>query len=124
MDELSVLIKKYVDATIIHSVESNGGDHRVANKNYEIAVNCLCEIKNLDEWKNVFVNLLDHENTSVRVSAACYLLPYKTQLAIKTLKNCRSAPNGVGFTAKMILQEWESGNLMFPEFENGKIVYK
>jgi hypothetical protein len=124
MEDLNILINKFIDATIIHSIESEGGDYRLANKNFNIAVKCICKIKEFEGWVDVFKNLLDHENASIRVNAAYILLPIHSNLAKKTLRKCKSAPKGVGFTAKIILKEWKSGDLKFPEFVNGKIVYK
>ncbi|MHB1153355.1 MAG: hypothetical protein ACYCWE_06100 [Eubacteriales bacterium] len=124
MEDLNTFIIKFIDATVIHRTESEGGDYKLANKNFDIAVNCICKIKEFDGWVDVFESLLDHENASIRVSAAYNLLPFKPELAVNTLKKCTSAPRGEGFNAKTILQEWRSGDLKFPEFVNGKVVYK
>lgn len=124
MEDLNTLINKFIDATVIHRTESEGGNYKLANKNFDIAVKCICKIKEFDGWADVFETLLNHENASIRVSAAYNLLPFKTELAIKTLKKCTRVPKGEGFNAKTILQEWKTGELKFPEFVNGKVVYK
>ena len=114
MDKLNKLIDKFIEATEIHGKESRTGNYKLANKNYKIAEKCYKEIKSFGEdGYNEIAKLLLHENGHVRVGAAYHLLPVKSEIAVKVLKESIGLSEGIGFIAGMILSEWEKGKLKF-----------
>lgn len=122
MSEVELLINKYVDAIVNYYTVLNE-DYRKANRYFSQAEKYLCELKLTQNWVGIFRYLLEHENVGVRINAATALLPYETKQAKKCLKKCCLLPGMRGFEARMVLSEWKSGNLKFPIYENGKIVY-
>ena len=122
MNELELIINKYA-AAIVNYHMALDEDYKKANKYFSQAEKHLCELKLIENWIEDFQHLLDHENVSVRINAATALLPYETKLAKKCLKRCCLLPGMRGFEARIVLSEWKSGNLKFPIYENGKIVY-
>lgn len=124
MDKIDRLVQKYVESVIVHGQESWGGNHVKANKHYRVYTKCFIEIcKHGEEGKNVLKKLLEHSSHFVKCSAAYHILPFETATAIRILNKCKSAPDGVGLSAKTTLDEWNSGNLKFPIERDGKIVY-
>ena len=114
MDKLKVLIEKFIEASIIHGEESWNGNYKEGNKQYKIKTKCFEKIKTFaNDWQNEILKLLNHENGYVRVSAAYRTLSFNPDEAVKTLKALLNEPKGVGFDAKMLLSEWEKGNLKF-----------
>ena len=122
MNELEFIINKYVEAIVNYNIALDE-NYKRANKFYSQAEKYLCEIKLIENWADDFKRLLEHENISVRINAATALLPYETKLAMKHLRRFSLLPGMRGFEARMVLREWKSGNLKFPIYENGKIVY-
>lgn len=116
-ERYAVLIKKHHDA-----MRSN--DFRQANAYFTEAEFCIAQLKQLYDWETYLLKLLSHQDACVRINSAGLLLPYRTKLAKLTLvKHCFL--RGInGFHAKMILKQWNAGELKFPVLEDGKIVYR
>jgi HEAT repeats len=113
------LLQDYIDAAILHGEASARGNYKVANKQY---TNLTRIYKRFEKDKitanNLLGELLQHENTSVRIWAAAHALGLKieTEKAVKTLEEA-SRDNSVGIlrlNAEMTLKEWnERGTLSF-----------
>lgn len=100
-----------VDSAQKHSIASENGDFKTANKNYDLikkAVEYLRKHNGIDELKG----LLTHTEISVKIAASSYLLKHFEREAVKVLEEIanKSIPHK-SFDAKMILQEWKKGNL-------------
>lgn len=124
MEEINFLMGEYVNAVINHRIACLRGEYKVANKYYEKIEVYICKIKLIPNWMDVFEELLEHEEYSVRIQAATTLLPYETKIAKKILKKCSLLPDMNGFEARMVLNEWNTENLKFPTLKNGKIIYE
>ncbi|MFS1511741.1 hypothetical protein VQL36_04790 [Chengkuizengella sp. SCS-71B] len=112
MDTLDDIIKKYVNSTIIHGKESEEGNYKLANKHYKLRSKFFEQIKGHGELgRQELIKLLSHENGHVRVGAAFHVLSFNPDLARNVLKKSVTEPKGVGFKAKMIIKEFEKGNL-------------
>jgi hypothetical protein len=59
----------------------------------------------------VFCKLLEHENVSVQVMAAAFLLQSRTERAVATLKPIAKGRGLAAFEAKMTLVRYERGDL-------------
>lgn len=124
MSNMDSFLNGFVSSTIENYKARAVGDHKSANKHYKAADKAMCEIKQIPDWINAFTLLLDHDHIGVRIRAASILLPYETKRAERVLKKCRLYSGEDGFVAQMILNQWRSGGLKFPEFEDGKVIYK
>lgn len=124
MNSLDELVEKYIDSVIIHGKKSWDGDPKTANKHFILYTKCYIQIcKYGKEGEQVLKTLLNHESHFVRCAAAYHLLPFDSEVGLKMLKKCKNQPDGVGFNAKILLSEWNSGNLMFPVGKEDKILY-
>ena len=122
MQNMQILIDKFIESTLIHNANCRS-DVGLANKHLRIATKCMCKIKQYNGWTKSVVKMLKNPNGCIRCSVAYHLLPYKTFSAFITLMKLEL----LGYpdvAPKILLEEWVSGKLKFPELENGKIVYK
>ena len=117
-------VQEFVDLTISHHDSIYEGNRKQERRIHSSLEKCICEIKQYPQWQKSILKLLSHNNNSVRIKAASMLLPYKTQKAIHVLWLCSLKAGIDGLNAQMILREWKAGRLKFPEFEDGKIVYR
>lgn len=124
MSNIESLLNRFVLSTIANYDARMIGDYKLANKHYKAADKAICEIKQSSDWINTFIPLLDHNHISVRIRAASVLLPFETKRAERSLKKSRLYSGEEGFIAQMVLNQWQSGDLKLPEFEDGKVIYK
>jgi len=125
MIDANKLVRQYVD-TITKRYAIDVEKYREWNKYVDLETQCICQIKQTADWINIVYPLLNHKHVGVKMNIAMILLPYKTRRAKWELWKCRLLDSGMySFEAGIILQEWRSGELKFPEFnKNGKVVYK
>jgi hypothetical protein len=112
MSNLKSLIDTYISSAIMHGEETEKCNSRLANKQYDINNKCFEEIKKYgNEGLNEVVKLMNHENVYVQITAAYRSLFIKPDIAVKKLDKLKKKKGEIGFNAKMILMEWENGNL-------------
>jgi len=89
-------------------------EYKKGNRYFSQAMTCakkLYEKKSLDN----LLPFVTNDNVGVRFLAAFVLLPFHKDLCEMTLQEIAEGNNGIGsFDAKMTLQEWKKGNLVFP----------
>jgi hypothetical protein len=107
------LIKITIENSIIKGENTEKGDYKKVNKAYDKIVKTIKELKKVDPECRQLIQLLKHDNDSVKLTAAYYLLPYSKKIAEKILKKISKKNGLIAFGAKMTLQEWEKGNLKF-----------
>ena len=106
-------ISKFIHAAIQHGVGITGGNSKLANKSYKIVNECYLGMKE-HKYTSDLINLLEHEDYSVRLWAASYVLNIDTSNALVALRNVvEYAPPLISFSAEMTIKEWELGNLQF-----------
>lgn len=113
MMEISRIMDNFVEAAAKHGQGIDSGNSILANKSYDQVVENYDLLKKLN--KEIYlINLLDHENYSVKLWAARYCLNIDSRKAIKAFEEVISLDlPGVSFRAEITLQEWEAGNLSF-----------
>ncbi|GHU69172.1 hypothetical protein FACS189413_07590 [Bacteroidia bacterium] len=94
-----------------HSIASEEGNYKIANKNYDKIHIAIMYLRNMNSVDKLY-DLLSNEKISVRLAVASYLLSDNPQKAIPILQEIVSSnlPHK-SFTASLVLQEWEKGNL-------------
>lgn len=111
ISSLDNAIEVFVNASIEHGKASEEGNHKVGNKNYYKIVDAA---KYLNERSLVgeLKKLLIHENLSVQMWAATYLLEKHENEAVELLTTIskKRIPH-YSFDAQLTLEEWKSGNL-------------
>jgi hypothetical protein len=111
IDNIEDAVKIIIDSAIKHSIASENGDYKVANKNYMLlqeAIYFLRDKNRIDKLQD----LISHNDISVRLSVASYLLIHNEEMAISVIKNIieQKIPHK-SFTARMVMEEWKKGNL-------------
>lgn len=117
-------INRYVESIIAQKTAILSGDCRSADKYAHQTDVSICKIKQHIDWQNEFSKLLRHGNISVRVRSAKELLPYRPIIAHKVLFIASMSAGMSGFEAKMVLKQWHSKKLKFPELVGDEIVYR
>lgn len=107
------LIEEYVEAAINYGESIEKGNSKEANKNATKMHEIRNKIKQVENYHNWFIPLLNHENDYVKLYSAYLLLqvvPEKAEIVLVELSKKRKL---LGFEAKMTLKEWRKGNLKF-----------
>lgn len=101
----------FVDAVLKHA-EFTCKDSRTANHHFD---------RSIDAWRVLIesgeaglcavTNLLEHENAVVRVRAATYLLPHRTDEAVGVLTAAKQAGDPL---ALVTLERWKRGFYVDP----------
>jgi hypothetical protein len=104
-------INTIIDSAEQHSIASESGNYKIANKNYDKIHNAVMYLRNTNSVDKL-EELLSNEKVSVRLAVASYLLSDNPQKAISVLQEIiNSNLPHKSFTASLVLQEWEKGNL-------------
>lgn len=112
--EDDVLVASYLDAAIAHGAASDRGDYRNANRQHDIGVAILAELRKRNAQRRL-LPLLRHDNPWVRCWSATVALEFAPSEAVDVLEavvNERPSPP-LTLDARLILQEWRKGNLKF-----------
>jgi Domain of unknown function (DUF2019) len=108
------LVELFVDASISHGQGTLNGDYKKCNKAYSVIQKVYDELKRRDLIENALLDLLTHDDTSVRLWAASYLLPIVPTESIMALSGISSNRDGnFRLDAELVLEEWEKGELKF-----------
>ncbi len=106
------IIQKYVDLVIKRGIFQEEGNSKESNKLYDKIEKYRKTMKdNMELYIEDLKNLLNHENDYVRLTTAFTLLPFLEKKSEDVLEKISIKRGLVGFSAKMILQEWKKGNL-------------
>lgn len=107
------LVTAYVDAAVTNGSAIDGGDYRMANRQYDVGVEISAEFRrrgSLAEQR--LLELLAHENPWVRYWAATDVLRFAHSVAEPVLEGLAALPLSlVCLSAETILVEWRKGNL-------------
>lgn len=80
MDTLEQVKQRYIDSAIVNKKASTGGDYKTANKHAKILKRITDKMRNGEIDKNILIELLNHEEISVRTLAAIDLLRMKYEV--------------------------------------------
>ena len=105
-------VERYVSNAIIHGEAT---DVDCVNHANDEVLAALSEIRKCDDLgRSILTDLLSHENDSVRCWAATHLLKLDEQRARWVLQRLTKAKWPLGFTARIVLEEWRKGTLKTP----------
>ena len=109
--EDKTIIDKYIETCLLREKALIDNKPKIANKYYDEIMGYYMELKaggKLSELKP----FLFHTSPSVKTMAASHLLTEDEETAKKVLKNIVETEKGIeAFNAKMVLKEWDKGNL-------------
>jgi len=92
------------------------GDSRIANRHYDDFVEALKRIAaHGEEGLTALACLLDDERIVVRVTAACYLVHFRTTRAMSVLQEASKLENrAIAMLAFATMKRWEKGIYLDP----------
>lgn len=106
--------ESYVDSAILHHEKLLLGDPKGSNRQHDRLIKAIRQIRKQSDQGRVFLSdLLEHENDSVRLWAACHLLTIDEKKAVETLKKiaAKTATWQLQTDAEMTISEWKAGRL-------------
>jgi triphosphoribosyl-dephospho-CoA synthetase len=107
-NKIDKLISTFAENVIKQEECMKEGDYKNGNKYAKKYINSWKKIAEIgDEAKEKMTELMNHSVDSVRSMAATFLLEYKTNLAIRVLKEISKRNDSIGFGAKEVLNRWE-----------------
>ena len=100
MNTLEQVKQQYIDSAIINKTASTDGDYRTANKHAKILKKITDKMRSGEIDKNILVELLSHDEISVRTLAAIDLLRMKYE--VKKAEEALTEIVGMDETGKRI----------------------
>jgi hypothetical protein len=89
-----------------HTYATDNGDYKTANKNYDLVVEAVDYLKKNNELDKL-KDLITHNEISVKVAVASFLIKYSDPQAIAILEEIASkAIPHHSFTAQILLKQW------------------
>lgn len=111
---ISELLDIYADAAISHGTAMSVGDHKVANKSYDIVAGVYREIRHRGpETQKALLTLIVHNDPLVRRWAASHALEFAPEEGTPILEEIAKSGGLMGLNAEMTLMEWRNGTLEF-----------
>lgn len=109
--EINTAVEIFRESAMEHSQASHEGNYKRANKSFNKLIKAAKYLRDKEALIEL-KELLENEEKGVQVWAATYLLSICENLAKEKLTSIQEAdlPH-YSFTSKMVLQEWEGGNL-------------
>ncbi|WP_171690687.1 DUF2019 domain-containing protein [Paenibacillus germinis] len=102
---------RFILACINHCDGTESGNFKKANKAANQIYDVVTELNNQNNLQYL-TQFLQHENDSVSLWSAAYLLNVKPEIALSALENLIGKPKSlVSFSAKVTLSEWQKGTL-------------
>jgi uncharacterized protein DUF2019 len=107
---------RYIADATEHGRCTESGDYKKGNAAYDRVIAAVAELRGRpDRGELVLIELLNHPNGWVRLSAATHLLPLRADDASHVLEELAAGPQSqLEFGAMMVLREWRAGRLNVP----------
>ncbi len=112
--EISVLVEKCIQSAIEYGIAAYEviDNSRKTNRLYDISFERFNNLKSIGEKGIIELEkLLEHPNEYVKYCSATHLLSVKEEKAKTVLNQLTNKPQTFGFSVKMLLREWDKGNL-------------
>jgi len=90
-------------------------DASQANRHYDRFINALRDLATFgDKGLSALAELLDDDRLIVRVTAASYLVHFRTAKALEVLRAATTEDRGIAMLAIVTLKRWEQGTYLHP----------
>ena len=113
IDNISDALTAFRLAATTQVVATENGDYKKGNNAFDRIIQILKYLKGLGKM-NELEALLSDSNVGVRMFAAYGLLPTSPKIAVPVLKEISQREDIHSLTAKMTLEQWEQGTLIYP----------
>ncbi|MGX5857952.1 hypothetical protein ACWKW6_30120 [Dyadobacter jiangsuensis] len=110
MIDKSNFIQSFIENAVSHGLAIDQGDHKVADKFHKRLQSIYKKAKE-DDLVDVFVDLLESSQDSVRLWAATFCLRLHPVRAVKALEDLQKSTNITGLTATTLLDLHKSESL-------------
>lgn len=113
--DVPTALDSFEKAVHAHSVATEQGEYKSANKHYDRIVRAIVFLKEHDALMSL-QDFLDHPSAGVRTWAALYLsfLPGQEKEAECALEEVARGEGILAGNARTILDEWNEGSLKLP----------
>ena len=112
MTDVDELINCYIDNAIAHGEATLIGNSKKANISHDLLMDAYEKILNCEnDTSSKLCELLSHSNESVRLWSATHCLGFNEKKSKRVLKELRKKNDALGFSASIVLEEWEKGTL-------------
>ncbi|WP_187274351.1 DUF2019 domain-containing protein [Paenibacillus sp. N3.4] len=102
---------RFIKACVNHGDGTESGNFKKANKAANQIYDVVTELKNQNNLQYL-VQFLQHENDSVKLWSAGYLLNLQPEIALSALQTIMGRPKSlVSFSAEVTFSEWQKGTL-------------
>lgn len=112
INDISVALKIFEEASIIQVEATENGNYRTGNKNYDKIVTAFSFLKSQNSIDRLS-QYLNHQHIGPRLWSAYYTLPIDEKKAINVLKELTKHPGIIALTAETTVEEWKKGKLKF-----------
>lgn len=110
MNEIEKLVAEFAENVAAQTDSIWGGDAKTGNKHAKRYIAAFTKLAMLgDAGRDELAVLFIHPRMDVRVSAAAYLLRYRTAEALAILEEAAKGEGLVPFEASQVLKNWRSG---------------
>ena len=108
--DIQVVLAQFERAAFQHSLATEVGNYKVANKNYCLIEESVAALRNSGRLQ-LLSRFLSHDSIAVQVWAATYLLSVDEVAATATLEKIVKEEGFLSLEAETVLLEWRNGNL-------------
>ncbi|WP_110953600.1 DUF2019 domain-containing protein [Anaerosinus massiliensis] len=114
MRKLEKILRDYESACIKGEEAQENGDSKNSNKKYRVIQKIRKELKENTEYGlEKLLPYLEHPSPFVRLKTAFSIIPVAPEKAKEVLIQLKEIRGLIGYSAEMILSEWEKENLKF-----------
>jgi len=114
-NKIATLKTEYRDLAIAHGRARGMGNYKSANTNGNKLIQTLKELKSFGPAGELaLLSLVEDQDDSVACWAATHSLPFDEKHSLTVLGNLSKKSGAIGFDAKMVLQQWQKGQLIVP----------
>jgi hypothetical protein len=112
------LIAIYQRAAADHGAATEHGDARSANREHDVVASIYSELRHRGTDAQLLLLRLIHDpDMSVCGWAAAHALEFAPQLAEARLREIADTKGPAGFAARMVIEQWQAGQLAFPDLD-------
>lgn len=105
-------IEEFIQSAVKSGEAQVQGNSKVVNKQNKVLTGYYGVFReNFSKYQSQLIQLLNHENSYVRLHTACCLIPVSPAEAKAVLAQLSSERSLLGFIAETTLKEWEKGTL-------------
>jgi hypothetical protein len=104
------ILNRYADGVRAHTMATEEGNHKIANRKYNEIENCVQTLKRTGKIEEL-APFLSSSDDGLRLWTATYFLTINEDKALEILNELANSQQFLSVEAKWTLREWQNGNL-------------